>query len=78
MSDDPCDMTGLVDVLLDSIVLYNIFPRIVTNVSNTNMKVCLLYENIGAFKSLRACNKLWLRLLNTTIVGASLCKHCKM
>ena len=60
MGDVPCDMASLVDGLLDSIVLYNIFPCIMTNVSNTNMEMCLLYKNIIASKNLKACNKLWL------------------
>lgn len=38
------------------------------------MEVCLLYENLIAFKSLRTSNKLWLHLLNATTVGTSLRK----
>lgn len=72
MSDAPCDMASLVDELLDNIVLYNIFPCIETNVSNTYMKMYLLCENVIGFKSLIAHNKFWLHLLNSTIVGAIL------
>lgn len=78
MSDTHCDIVSLVHGLPDSVgvdnnvVLYNIFPHIVVNVSNTYMEVYLLYENIIAFKNLRACSKLWLWFLNSATVGTSL------
>lgn len=73
--DAPCDMASLTNALHDNIVkLYNIFSHFVTHVNNTYMEVCVCcIEKATIFKSLKACNKLWLWLcfLNSIIVGMS-------
>ena len=73
MSDAPYDMMSLVDRLTDSIVLENMFPFIMTMLAIIiDMDMCLLYENLHYVKSLKAWNKLWLRLLSSATIGESL------